>query len=120
MVRFQIGTNGLLAMADARRTVEGMKASPRRDNTGRRQRRERRGLVSLLRIPGLPANRQLALGYELRLRTELAFAHGADLDESDVSADYCLLDEHYCFLEEPADQHRASDAASAASLPRGA
>lgn len=116
MVRFQIGTNGLLAMARARHSVGGMEVSPRDSAAGRRQRRQRRGLVSLLRIPGLASSRQLTLGYELRLRTELAFAHGPVLDEPAVSDDYCLLDEHYCLAEEPAEQPRASDA----SLSRGA
>lgn len=120
MVRFPIGTNCLWAVAPSRRTVGGMKASSPRDNaTGRRQGGKRRGLVDLLRIPGLPANRQLSLGYELRLRTELAFAHSSDLDGPDADDCY-LLDEHYCVLGESAVHPRVSDAAPITYLPRGA
>lgn len=84
--------------------------------TSHRQGRRPRGLESVLRLSGLPANRQLSLGDELWLRTQLAFGHNVNMHETSSGEGFPLLDEPHYFPAESSDHVRVVGAATTSHL----
>lgn len=84
--------------------------------TSPRQGRDRRGLESILRLPGLPTHRQLSLRYEFGLRTELAFAHHPNMAEHNSEDNYSLLDDPHYFVKESSERVRVLGAAPTSNL----